>query len=44
MAKKQIFWLIVIIIAIGIGLYLKFAGFGDTLMSLLIGAIGVVIG
>lgn len=45
MTKKQIFfWLIVAIIAIGIGLYLKFAGFGDTLMSLLIGAIGIIIG
>lgn len=39
MTKKQIFWLIVTIIAIGIGLYLKLAGFGDTLMSLLIGTI-----
>lgn len=37
MTKKQIFWLIVTIIAIGIGLYLKFAEFGDTLVSLLIG-------
>lgn len=44
MTKKQIFWLIVTIIAIGIGLYLKLAGFGDTLMSLLIGAIGIIIG
>ena len=44
MTKKQIFWLIVTIIAIGIGLYLKFAGFGDTLMSLLIGTIGIIIG
>lgn len=44
MTKKQIFWLIVTIIAIGIGLYLKLAGFGDTLMSLLIGTIGIIIG
>lgn len=44
MTKKQIFWLIVAIIAIGIGLYLKLAGFGDTLMSLLIGTIGIIIG
>ena len=44
MIKKQIFWLIVAIIAIDIGLYLKLAGFGDTLMSLLIGTIGIIIG
>lgn len=44
MTKKQIFWLIVTIIAIGIGLYLKLGGFGDTLMSLLIGTIGIIIG
>lgn len=44
MTKKQIFWLIVAIIAISIGLYLKLAGFGDTLMSLLIGTIGIIIG
>ena len=44
MTKKHIFWLIVTIIAIGIGLYLKFAGFGDTLMSLLIGTICIIIG
>lgn len=44
MTKKQIFWLIVAIIAIGIGLYLKFAEFGDTLMSLLIGTICIIIG
>lgn len=44
MTKKQIFWLIMTIIAIGIGLYLKLGGFGDTLMSLLIGTIGIIIG
>lgn len=42
--KKWIFWAIIIIIIIGIGLYLKFAGFGNTLMAIFIGAVGVCLG
>lgn len=42
--KKIIFWIIVLLIVIGILCYLKFAGIGATLMSVFIGGIGVVVG
>ena len=42
--KKIIFWVIIALLAIGIGLYLKFANFGDTLMSVLIGSCSIVTG
>lgn len=42
--KKWIFWLIVAVVVIGLGLYLKFAGFGDALMAVVFGGIGLVVG
>lgn len=42
--KKIIFWVVIALLVIGIGLYLKFANFGDMLMSILIGACGIVAG
>lgn len=42
--KKIIFWVIIALLVIGIALYLKFANFGDALMSILIGACGIVAG
>ena len=44
MTKKIIFWAVVAVIFIGIGLYLKFSGFGDTIMALIIGAVCAVAG
>ena len=44
MKKKIIFWAVIAIVLIGLGLYLKFAGFGNTLMALIIGAVGAVAG
>lgn len=42
--KKIAFWAIIIIVFVGAGLYLKFAGLGATLMSLLFLAGGCVLG
>lgn len=44
MKKKWIFWIVVAVIAIGIGLYLKFAEIGPTLMAVLIGVVGALLG
>jgi hypothetical protein len=42
--KKIIFWVVIALLVIGIGLYLKFANFGDALMSILIGLMSILIG
>lgn len=44
MKKKIIFWAIVAVLIIGIGLFLKFSAFGTTIMSIVIGVVGVVVG
>ena len=42
--KKITFWVIIALIVIGILSYLKFAAVGDTLMSVFIGSVGVIVG
>lgn len=42
--KKIVFWAVIAIVLIGGGLYLKFAGFGAALMSLVFFAVGGVCG
>lgn len=42
--KKLIFWIVIIALFVGIGIYLKYASTGATIMALLIGFAGIVIG
>lgn len=44
MKKKIIFWVIVVVLAIGLGLYLKYASFGATVITIVVCACGVVVG
>lgn len=44
MKKKIIFWAIVIVLLIGLGLWLKYTSFGVTLVTILVGAAGLVVG
>lgn len=37
MKKKIIFWVIVVFLAIGLGLYLKYASFGATVITIVVG-------
>lgn len=42
--KKIIFWVVVAILVIGLGLYLKYASFGATVITIIVGACGVAAG
>lgn len=42
--KKYVFWAVVLVVFIGAGLYLKYAGFGAALMALLFFAGGCLLG
>ena len=42
--KKIIFWVVVVILVIGLGLYLKYASFGVTVVTILVGLGGIVAG
>lgn len=44
MKKKIVFWAIVIVLLIGLGLWLKYTSFGVTLVTILVGAAGLVVG
>lgn len=44
MKKKIIFWAIVIVLLIGLGLWLKYTSFGVTVVTILVGAAGLVVG
>ena len=44
MKKKIIFWAIVIVLLIGLGLWLKYTSFGVTVVTILVGAAGLVAG
>lgn len=44
MKKKIIFWAVVVILLIGLGLWLKYTSFGVTVVTILIGAAGLVVG
>lgn len=42
--KKIIFWVVVAVLIIGLGIYLKYASFGVTVVTVIVGAAGVVLG
>lgn len=45
MKKKLIFWVVVVIVLlIGLGLWLKYTSFGVTVVTILVGLGGIVIG
>lgn len=43
-AKKIIFWVVVAVLVIGLGIYLKYASFGATVITIIVGAAGLVLG
>ena len=42
--KKIIFWVVVAIVIIALGIYLKYASFGATVVTIIVGAAGLVLG
>jgi hypothetical protein len=44
MKKKIIFWVVVAIVIIALGIYLKYAAFGTTVVTVLVGLGGIVLG
>lgn len=44
MKKKIIFWVLVTIVIIALGIYLKYAAFGTTVVAVLVGLGGIVLG
>lgn len=42
--KKIIFWVVVAILVVGLGLYLKYASFGATIITVIVGAVGIIAG
>lgn len=44
MKKRIIFWAVVIVLLIGLGLWLKYTSFGVTVVTILVGLGGIVLG
>lgn len=44
MKKKIIFWAVVVVLLVGLGLWLKYASFGVTVVTILVGLSGIVLG
>ena len=44
MKKKIIFWAVVAALLVGLGLWLKYASFGVTVVTILVGLGGIVLG
>lgn len=44
MKKKIIFWAIVVVLLIGLGIFLKYASLGVTVVTILVGLGGIVLG
>lgn len=44
MKKKIIFWVVVTIVIIALGIYLKYAAFGTTVVTVLVGLGGIALG
>lgn len=42
--KQLIFWIVILMVFVGIGIYLKYASTGATMMALLVGITGIVVG
>lgn len=44
MKKRIIFWVVVLMLLVGLGLWLKYTSFGVTVVTILVGLGGVVLG
>ena len=44
MKRKIIFWAVVVVLLIGLGLWLKYTSFGVTVVTILVGLGGIVLG
>lgn len=44
MKKKIIFWAVVVVLLIGLGIFLKYASLGVTVVTILVGIGGLVLG
>ena len=44
MKKRIIFWAVVVVLLIGLGLWLKYTSFGVTVVTILVGLGGIVLG
>ena len=44
MKKEIIFWAVVVVLLIGLGLWLKYTSFGVTVVTILVGFGGIVLG
>ena len=44
MKKKIIFWSVVVVLLIGLGLWLKYTSFGVAIVTILVGLCGVAVG
>ena len=44
MKNKIIFWAVVVVLLVGLGLWLKYASFGVTVVTILVGLGGIVLG
>lgn len=44
MKKKIIFWAVVVVLLIGLGLWLKYTSFGVTVVTILVGLGGIAVG
>ena len=44
MKKKIIFWAVIVILLIGLGLWLKYTSFGVTVVTILVGLGGIAVG
>lgn len=42
--KKIIFWAVVVVLLVGLGFWLKYASFGVTVVTILVGLGGIVLG
>lgn len=44
MKRKIIFWAVVVMLLIGLGLWLKYTSFGVTVVTVLVGLGGIILG
>ncbi len=44
MKKRIIFWVVVLVLLVGLGLWLKYTSFGVTVVTILVGLVGIVLG
>lgn len=44
MKKRIIFWVVVLVLLVGLGLWLKYTSFGVTVVTILVGLGGIILG